>query len=580
MALTSRLSEILKQSVRAVSFAARFGRRQLVLNFVLMFASATIGALGVASIGPFLAVASSDLPNTAIDRAPIIGAWLSSLTRRNAILAMGAFSLATILLSNLVTWLTERERLRYGYGMIHALRRELMENYCNQVYGYFLQTNSSLMLKQVVYDSYVFVNGVLVPSLEIIARAVSLLFVLVLLLLIDVRITILISIAFGCAYLGTLYFIGRRIRRIGVVLDGANHEILHSAQTFFGAIKVIMLHGKLQSFGHRLLQASQVATNASRDAALAGAIPRYLLEPIALGLLVATIVVATIQSHSLSQVLPAISIFMFAGYRILPSMQSIYGQAVNVVASIYSVNEIAKFARERGPMWRDDEMPRQFLHSIKLEAVSFRYPGARHPAIQSLTCEIKKYSKTGIVGPTGCGKSTLVDVILGLQLPTSGRILIDGAPLDRATVNSWQRAIGYVPQDIFLLDDTIAANIAFGVPKCLRDAARLRQAATAAQIDKFILEDLPKGFDTMIGDRGVRLSGGQRQRVGIARALYHDPQILVLDEATSAVDAHTEAEIMNSIYAMQSALTIIIVSHRRGPLDRCDQIIDMAQIRE
>ena len=213
--------------------------------------------------------------------------------------------------------------------------------------------------------------------------------------------------------------------------------------------------------------------------------------------------------------------------------------------------------------------------AITLCDVSYRYPDALRPALECISLVIPKNTSVGVIGPTGSGKSTFVDLLLGLYQPTTGEILIDGQLLTPAVVPSWQASIGYVPQDIFLIDDTIARNIAFGLPDEKIDRARLREACAMAQILDFIEAELRDGFDTNIGERGVRLSGGQRQRIGLARALYHRPSLLLLDEATSALDVATEAKLLEALYSLAGKLTMVVAAHRLSAVANCDQVIDL-----
>jgi ABC-type multidrug transport system fused ATPase/permease subunit len=215
-----------------------------------------------------------------------------------------------------------------------------------------------------------------------------------------------------------------------------------------------------------------------------------------------------------------------------------------------------------------------------LENVSFAYPRAKRPVIEGMDLVIPKNSSLGIVGETGSGKSTLVDLVLGLHVPTAGRIMVDNTLLEAGNRRAWRAGIGYVPQDIFLIDESIAANIAFGVPESKVDQAAVLAAAEAAQIREFVEKELPRGFDTRVGERGVRLSGGQRQRIGLARALYHKPELLILDEATSALDIETEAEVMHAIGALQGSVTMLIIAHRITTVDQCEAILRLAPLNE
>jgi ABC-type multidrug transport system fused ATPase/permease subunit len=222
-----------------------------------------------------------------------------------------------------------------------------------------------------------------------------------------------------------------------------------------------------------------------------------------------------------------------------------------------------------------DQRDLRFENEITVQNLSFEYVGATNPVLKDFNLTIRRNESVGIAGVSGSGKSTLVDLILGLHTPQSGAIMIDGEMLTRGNIDSWRRMIGYVPQDIYLLDDTIEANIALGFSPEKINLDALRSAAEGAQILNFIEMDLPNGFQTIVGERGVRLSGGQRQRIGLARALYHKPQILILDEATSALDNETELAVMETIHKLQGSLTIITIAHRLTTLEKCDRIIKL-----
>jgi len=565
-----------RATLAAIRFAGRFSRGRLAINFALILFNGVVQVMGVASIAPFLAVAGSEGSIPALGKVPLVGSWLASMAHRDLLIVMGFVTILGLLTANFLMWLTERVRLRYGAFLIHALREGLMVNYCARPYGYYLATNSSVLLKRLTHDTFQFVNGVLVPSLEIISRLVVLLLLLVLLLVVAPGITLLAAAFCGLIYGGSLAVLNSRGRRLGHQMNVAQRSMLQAAQQFFGAIKAILLHGKTEYFAGQFLDASAISTACSARAGLLGNLPRYLLEPVAFGTLVGVVLVNAANGVAMATILPKLSILALAGYRLLPSFQAVYGQAMNVLSNVYSIGEVADCAHQDAAAVGPPQLPVHFTQSLRLDAVSFSYAGGMTPVIQDLSMDFPKYSKTGIIGPTGCGKSTLVDLILGLHSPTKGRILVDGTPLATENITSWRALVGYVPQDIYLLDDTIAANIAFGIPEAKRDLKKLRQVADAAHILAFVENKLPHGFATMVGERGVRLSGGQRQRIGIARALYHGPEILVLDEATSALDAETEKDVMNAIYELSGKITMIMIAHRRSSLNRCDRLFDLA----
>jgi ATP-binding cassette subfamily C protein len=307
-----------------------------------------------------------------------------------------------------------------------------------------------------------------------------------------------------------------------------------------------------------------------------------MIEPIAFGGLVAIVIVLALQGRPFSDILPNLSVMALAAYKLLPTLQLLYSQLVIVTANNYTLaqleEEILEIEEETELISIDKISiePLTFEREIKLQNLSFWYPNSEYPIISDFSLSIGKNESIGIAGPSGSGKSTIVDLILGLHTPQEGTILIDGVPLNSDNMTSWRRMIGYVPQDIYLLDETIEANIAFGIPIEEVDQRALRDAAQGAQILNFIESELPHGFQTLVGERGVRLSGGQRQRIGLARALYLTPRVLILDEATSALDTQTELSVMETIHKLQGSLTMITIAHRMSTLEGCNRLIKIS----
>jgi len=329
-----------------------------------------------------------------------------------------------------------------------------------------------------------------------------------------------------------------------------------------------------------LAHSAQIGKAQSRIPIYSGG-PRYLIEPIAFGGLVAVVIVLALQGRPFSDILPNLSVMALAAYKLLPTLQLLFSQLVTVSANGYSLgqleDEMFQLEAETEPISvpGNSSQGLSFDKEIRLEKLAFSYSEGVAPILKDFSLTIGKNESIGIAGPSGSGKSTLVDLILGLHTSMRGSIKIDGVPLTASNMTSWRRMIGYVPQDIYLLDESIEANIAFGIPLEEVDQKELREAAQGAQILDFIESELPQGFKTLVGERGVRLSGGQRQRIGLARALFHKPRVLILDEATSALDHATEAAVMETIHKLQGTLTIITIAHRLSTLERCDRVISL-----
>jgi ATP-binding cassette, subfamily B, bacterial PglK len=308
--------------------------------------------------------------------------------------------------------------------------------------------------------------------------------------------------------------------------------------------------------------------------------PRYFLETLAFGGLVALVLYFLAAGGDIRNMVPLLVLYAFAAYRLMPAVQVCFGCLTtlrfhhHLVGRLYQdFHDAGQASHDQGESlngWRREKLSLE--KGIRFENVSFAYPGARLTALREVSLTIPCRSMVAFCGATGSGKTTMVDLLLGLLPPSGGEIRVDGLPLTQENLPRWRRCVGYVPQEIFLSDDTLLRNIAFGVPDDEIDATAVERAAKAARIHDFIIKDLPEGYQTEVGERGIRLSGGQRQRLGIARALYHDPEVLIFDEATSALDGRTEKEVMAAIQNAAKAKTVIMIAHRLTTVEACDRI--------
>ena len=420
----------------------------------------------------------------------------------------------------------------------------------------------------------------LLPIGEVLTRIVMVILLVGTVFLVQPWVALGAIIILGGFYLIVFLLIRPRLKKIGDELGIHNIGFGKNVIQFLHGIKTVLIHVRSSYFMERALAHSVYIGKAQSKIPIYSGGPRYMIEPIAFGGLVSIVIVLALQGRPFSDILPNLSVMALAAYRLMPTLQLLYSQLVTVSANSYTLGqleeEIFEIERETQPYEKRTglDLRLSFQREIQLDNLTFRYPAAV-AILKDFSLTIKKNESIGIAGPSGSGKSTLVDLILGLHLPQEGAIVVDKVPLTSSNMNSWRRMIGYVPQDIYLLDETIAENIAFGIPFEKIDIKALKAAAEGAQILEFIERDLPNGFKTIVGERGVRLSGGQRQRIGLARALYHKPEILILDEATSALDIQTEEAVMSTIHKLQGALTIITIAHRLSTLERCDRIINL-----
>jgi ABC-type multidrug transport system fused ATPase/permease subunit len=405
--------------------------------------------------------------------------------------------------------------------------------------------------------------------------------ILCLLVIVDPSVALAIVTVLGGAYTAVYLAARRKLAVISREQYDASRQKYRSAIEALGGIKDMKVLGREITFLRRYVFYAERHAHNNVLAGVIGQLPRYALEIVAFGGILLVVLHFIGQGRQASQMIPLLALYAFAGYRLLPAMQQLFAALTNLrfsVASLDAVHADLKGSRADNDDAEDrlrdiaaaPTMP--FRQEIAFHDVWFKYDGASSAALHGISLEIAANSTIGLVGPTGCGKTTTVDVMLGLLAPSAGALVVDGVPVTGPRVAQWQRNIGYVPQSIYISDDTVARNIAFGVPDEEVDWVAVRRAAQVANLADFVETQLPDAYNTRIGERGVRLSGGQRQRIGIARALYRDPPVLILDEATSALDGITEEAVMDAVRGLARRKTIIIIAHRLTTVRDCDVI--------
>ncbi|PYJ05583.1 MAG: ABC transporter ATP-binding protein [Verrucomicrobia bacterium] len=585
----SRFFHNVTDLIRRVLFLARpYGKAKLAGVFSLSLAQALFQVIGITSIFPFLAIAADP---ERIRRSHFGMRFLElfpPMQNRQLLLVAGVIAIVALLASNVVNLVAEYVRTRYAQNFGHWLRVRLLRRMASQPYPYFLQRNSADLLKKVVGDVMNYSSGVLLPLLDSVARGLTAVLLLATLFLVQPVIALSAAIVLGAYYVIIFRLLARKRREANENLRTSVGGSYREAHQMLSGIKAVKVHRAEEHFLSRFAKHSAVMAQMYAQLPVFANSARYLVEPLAFGGLVLAVLLLAAKGRDFSDILPNLGVMALAGYRLLPSLQLLYGQLTQISTMRHAVDEVYdEFAAAETDssiprVMRSDGVtpaaPFRWNDAIVLREVSFSYPSAPRPTLDDLSLTIAKNTSLGVIGPTGSGKSTLVDLLLGLYQPTAGEILIDGRPLTPALVPAWQASIGYVPQDIFLIDDTITRNIAFGLLDNEVDAARLREACDMAQILDFIEAEVPDAFDTNVGERGVRLSGGQRQRIGLARALYHRPSLLILDEATSALDIATEAKLLEALRALAGKLTMVVAAHRLSAVANCDQLVDLGEV--
>ncbi|MDX8466848.1 ABC transporter ATP-binding protein [Mesorhizobium sp. VK23B] len=470
-----------------------------------------------------------------------------------------------------LTWATNS----YVFSLGHELGVKVYDRVLHQPYSYHVSRNSSSVLAA-LRQVQAIAAGVMLPLLQSISGVIIGVFIIVALFVLSSFITFVIFAGFGAVYLAMSLVIRKHLKRNARIIASVQAEGIRSVQEGLGGIRDVIINDTQSYFLSRYSELDKHFQRANAANALGAGAPRFAIEAAGMVIIAALAYFLITRSNNAGQVLPMLGTFVLGAQRLLPSMQLVYGNWALILSNLAGA-EVVLQALEApvGPEWNQPPARRlPFDRAIVLKDVSFSYASDQPPILERFNLAISKGSKVGFIGKTGSGKSTTVDLIMGLLEPTSGAIEIDGQRLDGTTRRAWQRQIAHVPQSIFLADASIADNIAFGIDPATIDHARVRNAAQQAAVADFI-ESLPQGYETRVGERGVRLSGGQRQRIGIARALYKQASVLVFDEATSALDMETETAVMEAIEELPADLTVLIIAHRLTTVENCDEIVTL-----
>ena len=445
-----------------------------------------------------------------------------------------------------------------------------------QPYEVHSSRNSSEVINSITTKINTIVYSVVLPVLTIISSILMLVFVLITLLLIDPIIAIFAIIGFGSLYVIITLMTRRTISTNSIKIARESTKVVKFLQEGMGGIRDILIDGNQKIYCQMYRKSDYPLKKAQGENQFIAGSPRYAMESISMIFIAIFAYVLVNQSNTIISVIPILGTFAIGAQRMLPVLQQAYAALTNIRGSKESLKDVVGLLNQPLPnyLMQEEYSPIAFNKEITLDQVCFNYKSNNSSVLQNINLKIKKGRKVGFVGSTGSGKSTLLDIIMGLLVPTKGQMLIDRISITAANAQSWQKNIAHVPQAIFLSDDSIEANIAFGIPQDRIDINRIKKAAKEARLDELI-EAWPDKYKTFVGERGARLSGGQRQRIGIARALYKRASVIILDEATSALDSETENQIMNTIENLDESITVLIIAHRTTTLRNCNQIVEI-----
>tara|TARA_B110000483_G_scaffold233117_1_gene301516 strand:- start:4843 stop:6618 length:1776 start_codon:yes stop_codon:yes gene_type:complete len=557
-------------------FLTPLEKKRASLLLIMIIIMAFIDMLGVASILPFMAV----LTNPSLIET---NSFLSSMfqatsaigikTTQEFIFLLGVLVFIFLIFSLSFKAFTVYVQTRFIQMQQHSISKRLLENYIYQPYSWLLNRNSADIGKTILSETGLIIGQGLIPISNLITHSIITIFLLILLLTVDIKLTLIVTFVIGGAYFIIFTFCRKFLDRIGKERLISNKFRFKFISEAFGASKEVKVAKLEEFFINRFSKYSIIAAKNNASSNIINQLPRYFIEAIAFGGMLLLILFIISKTGTFINSIPIIAVYAFAGYRLIPSIQQIYQSITSLKFSNATVNQVYDDLKNlKISSLNQDQDILPFNKTIKLNHIIYNYPNSSRTALKDINLTIPALKTVGLVGPTGCGKTSTVDVILGLLEPQKGTLEIDGEIITKKNLRSWQRSIGYVPQNIYLSDDTIAANIAFGVDPENINFQSIERAAKIANLDMFVINELPNKYQTVVGERGVRLSGGQRQRIGIARALYHNPKVLILDEATSALDNQTEQTVMDEINKLRKDLTIILIAHRLNTIKNCDVI--------
>lgn len=562
--------DVIRQSLRIL---ASRGRNRFIFLQIFNLISAFVQVFGVASIAPFIAVLSNqDIIHTNAILSGLYGA-LGFGSDQEFILFFAVATIAMIATSNLISGVTLWLSLRFSIDIGSALQNELFSNLLRRPYIFHKITDHSAAIALVNQQLPRFIYMVLQPILALTSQLMVALIILIGLFLMNPLIAISAALVVGGSYALTYVIIRKRLAYHGRFVSEKNRGVQATLSEAFIGVKEIKLHGNEQEHISRFEYFNHKGLESSAFISLAGDLPKLIIETISFGaiILLAVIILSLDQG---GQVIGLVSLYALAGYKLLPTMQQIYRSITSISAHGSIVPRLSHNLEQAAEPMADlasPSRPLPVIDVIGLDDVTFSYPEADAPALKHVSLSFTRGTVNTIAGPSGSGKSTLADVALGLLRPQSGHLTVDGRELAEDRLRAYRAAIGYVPQHIFLTNDTVIANIAFGIPAASIDLARVERALDMANAREFV-EKLPNGLHSALGQDGKLLSGGQRQRIGIARALYHDARVLVLDEPTSALDIESEHDVMLTLQSLKSKVLIVIISHRPAAIKMSDNI--------
>ena len=550
-------------------------RKRFYLLQLLVVFMAILEIISVASIIPFMTLVG-DISQLHGKSTMAIIYSASDLSSYEFMFLLGVAVLGTLLISSLFSMFTLWKLSMFATQVGTEISDSLYSYYLNKCWLFHASGSSAQLTKKIAGEAGRVSKGIVMPLMQINARIVLAMFICIGIFIYDVKVAVIGLFFFSSAYLILYKLVRTYLLRNGRTISDMNGQRFELMNEAFGGIKDILLLGRANVFVSRFKQTSHTLAFSQGTNTALTQVPVYLMQLIAFGSMI-SLVLYLISSHSgeLGLILPILSVYGLATFKLIPAFQHIYSSLGAIKSNIPALESIQEDLNDSNKIsLESNKKDSRFLRlnkSVSLRNISFCYPGKDELILKQINITISANSVVGIVGPTGSGKSTLINILLGLIEPKTGKLFVDQKKINERNRRSWQNSIGYVAQNIFLSEGSVAENVAFGIPKEEIKLDKVYKSLELANILDHVMS-LENGINTKVGERGIKLSGGQQQRIGIARALYNESNVLILDEATSSLDGHTEKVIMNSILEFSGKKTIIMIAHRLKTVERCDQI--------
>lgn len=569
---------MIKATKKLLLFFNKREKKKFLVLFLMMIFAALFETVGIGLIVPFVGIVT----NPAVIQEQVVLSYLYNLFSFQSTTSFIIFSVILLLfifvLKNVYLLLFNYAQFRVILNQQVKLSRDLFKEYLIKPYTFHLQRNSADLLRNVNEEVSKVFQGIIMSGFQLLTEILVIICILILLLVTAPLATLTATVLLGGSVILFFTFLRKRISSLGVEQQEVSGTMIKWVNQGLGASKEVKVSGKENFFINSYTGQSQIKANNSRYMKMLELIPRLFIETLLVSIVLITMLIIVFQGTSTAQLVSTMALFAMAAFRLMPSITRVVSLITTIRYSQPALTIIYDdLFKNREESLFIDESPivinkgkRTFVNSIQLNNVCFRYPKQKDYAIKDVSLSIPIGKSVAFVGESGAGKTTIVDIILGLFQPEKGSVLVDNKLINEQK-KVWQQKIGYIPQFIFLSDDTIRGNVAFGIQESLIDDEEVWRALDQAQLKEFV-KSLPNKLETAVGEHGVRLSGGQRQRIGIARALYHNPEILFMDEATSALDNETEKGIMKAIDGLKGEKTLVIIAHRLSTIENCDII--------